>query len=279
MLAAAKVAIDHMLKPAGAAGVAEALMPMLMTQAIPNLSQLPEKIAADRWLSATVDEYARHLGGYPVDILKASCDAHVRSGNEFFPKVFEITRRATPALELRKREQWRIGQLIEATNRPKQKPTAEPFVQEPEHVRLLTILKWQEKPGSNLYSPTKARETRHRLAELGVDAGEMPADVANAPLPSPPVQVEPPPKVGAFKSASLAAASALAPPSQSSVDLTRARAAFWKRQGRDELAYNLRNDADAMATNREAAWRAGEPVYQHPAEEPPAPDAIPEGES
>lgn len=163
------MAIELLLRPAGDSGVAEALMPMLMTQQIENLDSLPEKISPDVWLTATTIEYARHLRDYPPDILKAACDAHVTGGSQFFPKVYEITKHANAALELRKRQQWRIDQLIRTANKPSEIPA---FVKEPEEWRLRASIwrGWKDRvDGGSFLSPVlwrSAQDSERRLAHI-----------------------------------------------------------------------------------------------------------------
>lgn len=150
-----------MLKTAGDAGVGEALMPMLFTQTIENLDNLPDKVSPDIWLQAKSLEYARHLRDYPIDILKAACDAHVVA-SKFFPAVAEIAVHARPLLEARQRQAWRIEQLIRRANTPK----LAAFVPDPEHVRLLMWIKWHETPGAITFSVDKAARARKRLQVL-----------------------------------------------------------------------------------------------------------------
>lgn len=237
-------------------------MPMLLTQAIENLDNLPERITPDIWLSNTVSEYARHLRDYPIDILRAACDAHVRSGSQFFPKVFEITRHATPALEKRQREAWRVDKLIEYSATPA-RPAAPAFKQDPAHVRLLTLLKWQEMVGSRLYSTDKAAKTRRELARLAEDervaAVEQDRPVEEwatadytaglPPEPEAPAPLEPSPRVGTFKSAGAAAAEAMprrvSPESEAA--LKRSLARQHRAQGREDYAASLERQADELA--------------------------------
>jgi len=246
-----------MLKPCGDAGVAEALMPMLLTQAIENLDNLPEKITPDIWLSNTVNEYARHLRDYPADILRSACDAHVRGGSQFFPKVFEITRHATPVLERRQREARRVDWLIELQARPV-KPTPPAFKEEPLHVRLLSMLSWQERLGSQLYNLDKAAKTRRELAVLAEDERIAAVNDHRAveewatfdyaaglpPAPPEPEPLDPPTRVGTFASAGIAAASATV---ASAAALRRAMARQHRSQGRDVYADQLDQQADALA--------------------------------
>lgn len=252
-----------MLKPCGDPGVAECLMPMLLTQAIENLDNLPEKITPDIWLANTVSEYARHLRDYPIDILRAACDAHVRGGSQFFPKVFEITKHATPALEKRQRESWRVDKLIECAKTPT-KAAAAAFKKDPPHSRLLTILKWQEMPGSNLYSVDKAAKTRRELAKLAedervkaVEEGRPVEEWATfdytaglPPAPPEPEPLEASAKVGTFKSVGAAAAKAveesreLSPESQAA--LKRSLARKHRAAGRTDYADRLDREADAL---------------------------------
>lgn len=246
----AKKALEHLLRPCGDTGVGECLTPMLFTQAIENLDNLPEKITPDQWLSATVDEYARHLRDYPIDILRAACDAHVRGGSQFFPKVFEITKHATPAFEKRKREAWRVDKLIESTARPV-KAAASAFVPEPRHVILLTTLKWQELTGSRLFNLTKAAATRRELAALAeqervdaVMAGRAVADWATFDY-----------LAGIVEAMASAPASESPPPVHPSVRST---------------AVSVGDAAEEVV--RKAApdpWTAGQPLYQQRKEEPP----------
>ena len=163
-------AVAESLKPAGDEGVAAVMMPVMLTTLVPATEGMSDT-TLQGFYAAKAGEYQRHLREVPLDILKAAADACVRE-SEFFPAVAALLRHAKVELEKRRRQAERIKALIDARNRPQAKPA---FEQEPEHVRLLTVLKWQEKPGSHLYSPTKAHATRARLLELGIKApGEPP---------------------------------------------------------------------------------------------------------
>lgn len=152
--------MNLLLKPCGPPGVTEALMPLMMTQAMPSMDGV-EQETMQKFLAGTVFEYTRHLEHIPLDILKAACDACVPE-SEFFPRVANIRKHADPALAKRHRQSARIDQLI----RGKGQPVAPAFVADPAHVRLLMHLKWQEKPGSFLFNPKKADATRRELQAL-----------------------------------------------------------------------------------------------------------------
>lgn len=111
----ARAAIEHMLKPIGAAGVKAALVPLMLTQQLENLDNLPAGFEPAAYLHQKSAEYERHLAHFPFDILRGACDAHARA-SKFFPAVAELIAHAGPALELRQRQRDRIGVLITASN-------------------------------------------------------------------------------------------------------------------------------------------------------------------
>ena len=198
LLEQGREAVAASLKPAGDAGVHEAMMPLMLTTLMPATEGMSDQ-TLQSFYAAKAGEYQRHLREVPLDILKSAADACVRE-SEFFPAVAALLRHARVELEKRRRQADRIKALIDARNRPQAKPA---FVKEPEHVRLLTTLKWQEKPGSHLYSPTKAHATRARLMELGVEAPGEPPALPEAPPDSP---LEPRPRLpSTFTKASAAA--------------------------------------------------------------------------
>jgi hypothetical protein len=242
----ARAYLELALKPAGVEGVRKALMPLFLTMQIPNTEAMSDN-TQQAYFSARAAEYERLLAHVPVDILKTACDAHVRT-EKFFPAISELLKHADPLLEQRKAQQHRVGRMIEARAQGGKKPASPKFEREPEDVRLLAQLRWQEMPGSMLYSPTKARATRARLAELGVDAGDVPPEVASAPLPEASHPIEPPTRVGTFKSAASAAPAIARAPTASGVALSLARAKFWKDQGMEAMAAKIEREIPVLTT-------------------------------
>lgn len=250
----------HALKPVGGA-MRAALLPYMTIFEIPNLLEGMTEAQELAWFNARFTEYERLIGHLPLDILKSSVDAHVMTGSKFFPAIFEIMQHAGPELEKRKRGAERVGYMLEHLGKPKPKPTEAAFIEDPRHVKLLTLLKWQEQIGSRLYSVDKAAATRRELAKLAeaeLDAaaiGERDPEawalvdylagvgsVAHQPAPQPKPPVHPMERSTATPLG--AAASAVV--------------------------------REAMAGGKAEAWQAGEPLYQQRQEEPPPPTEIPE---
>lgn len=147
-----------MLKPVGADGVQAALMPLMLTQQLENLDNLPEGFEPLIYLQQKSAEYQRHLEHFPVDILRAACDAHVRLPSKFFPAVAEILVHAVPLLDERKRQQSRLALLTKSGGQP----TPEPFKHDPRDVVLKTLIAAAERRGQH----DKAAAYRHELDVL-----------------------------------------------------------------------------------------------------------------
>lgn len=161
----ARAALEHMLKPVGKAGVQAALVPLMLTQQLENLDNLPEGFEPAAYLQQKSAEYSRHLEHFPVDILRAACDAHAKA-SKFFPAVAELVAYAGPALELRQRQQSRLALLIKGRGQA----TAEPFKHDPRDVVLKTLIKHAERRGLT----EKAAAYRHELDVLEGRAVETP---------------------------------------------------------------------------------------------------------
>lgn len=159
-LETARKAIEHMLKPAGDEGLRAALLPLMLSSVMPNMDGM-EDTTMQAFFAAKVAEYSRLINHVPADIIRDACDAHVLK-SKFFPAIAELMEHATPALEHRKRQAHRIGLLLKGGGQPI-KPA---FVPDPEHVRLLGMLKHYERVGGSLYSAAKSNATRKRLQEL-----------------------------------------------------------------------------------------------------------------
>lgn len=146
-----------MLKPIGAAGVKSALVPLMLTQQLENLDNLPEGFEPAAYLHQKSAEYERHLEHLPVDILRAACDAHAKA-SKFFPAVAELIAYAGPALDERKQQQSRVALLIRGGGQAK----AEPFKHDPRDVVLRTLIAAAERRGQD----DKAAAYRHELDVL-----------------------------------------------------------------------------------------------------------------
>jgi len=169
-LSTAREALDAMLAPIGVENVWEALTSLALTTKVAATEGMSNETAA-RYMREVGVEYARHLGAVPRDILKAATDACAIE-SEFWPTLAELFRHIKPELEKRRRMSERLDAIIKRAAQPA--AARKPFEPEPEHVRLLHLLKLYETPGGMLYSPAKAEKTRARLRELGVDAPEAP---------------------------------------------------------------------------------------------------------
>lgn len=253
--------IEARLAPCGADNVGQILAPLMITLRHPGTDGMPEEHAA-AYYSVQRERYAELLKHVPTPILKRACIAHERLSN-FFPTAHELLIHAEPEIA-NLRQQLRWLDRIPVTGQAKSKE--ETVQREPAHVRLLTTLKWQEKPGSNLYSVDKASKTRRELAKLAedervkaVEEGRPVEEWATldyaAGLPAAPPEpepLEPSARVGTFKSAGAAAAKAIVEPSrqlspESQAALKRSLARQHRAQGRGGYADHLEREADVLA--------------------------------
>lgn len=127
-----RAALEELLKPCGAAGVGPALMPLLLSQVMPNTEGMSDE-TMQSFFAAKVSEYTRHLEHFPADIIRAACDDHARNGSAFFPALFDLTKHAKPAHEKRKRELERVMAVQRNAKAPRI-AAAPKFVREPDDV-------------------------------------------------------------------------------------------------------------------------------------------------
>lgn len=231
-----------MLKPIGAAGVKAALVPLMLTQQLENLDNLPEGFEPAVYLHQKSAEYERHLAHIPVDILRASCDAHAKA-SKFFPAVAELIAYATPMLDERKQQQSRIALLIRNGGKPTETRAKTWAELTPDERRAATIEK--------LKGGIPVMRKHKRLATAIQWEREL-ADLEGRPMER--WALEPIPE--APNAATIIAA---------------ASKPITGTLPRDDRHWDKASDA--------AKWQAGAPVYQPKPpthEEPPMPNEIPE---
>lgn len=155
-------------------------------------------------------------------------------------------------------------QRTQAMLRQATQGSAKPFVADPRHVVLLTLLKWQERPGSIAFNVLNAAKTRRDLAALA-EVERMAASTEDRPVA--------PWAAEDYLAGIAVAATAVAP-------VTSPPPAQQQRSPEREAMIRATRAAAAELTRVGFPidpWQAGEPVYQHD-EEPPPPDAILEAE-
>lgn len=119
--------IESKLKPCGDGAVAEVLAPMMLTTHRRN-DEVLSIDQASATLAAELGEYQRLLRHIPRDLLQKAADDHILvNHSKFFPMPAELLALATPELERRKRQQIRIGRLIDAQKAPKPKDATPPW--------------------------------------------------------------------------------------------------------------------------------------------------------
>lgn len=155
--------MEHMLKPAGAEGVAQALMPLMLTTVMPNMEGMTDETQQSYFQSKS-SEYARLLGGLPVDILSEACDEHVRR-SKFFPAIAELMEFAGPKLAHRQRQASRIKLLIAGGG---QEPAAppKPMTDEERLEERKRRLRQTRDTWVRLNRPHHAKRAEQELAEL-----------------------------------------------------------------------------------------------------------------
>ncbi len=164
LLEQGRQAIAASLKPAGDQGVAEVMMPLMLTTIMPATEGMSD-MTVQAFYAAKASEYQRHLRDVPLDILKAAADACVRESG-FFPTVADFFKHSRLELEKRKRQADRIRALIDSRNRP---APAQEFKPEPEEVRLRGAIwrGWRDRETfTGPASWKRASDAERRLAQL-----------------------------------------------------------------------------------------------------------------
>jgi hypothetical protein len=267
MLTEGRGVIERKLMPCGAEAVGPILVPLMISLRRPGEDGMsPDQVAA--YYAEQREVYIKHLKDVPRAILEDACFKHTRISN-FFPTVHELLIHAEPEIaKLQWQRRW-IDRMIEHQKQPHK---TEAFVEDPPHIKLLTGLKWQEKPGSPLYNHAKAAKSRRdldALAKVERDAStsegrecaewasvDYLAGISEAVAPT----AEPQPK----------------PPVHPS-ERSRAVSVGDVAQAVAERARPNDGEMDATPSHVEP-WRAGDQVYRRPPEEPPPHDAVPEAE-
>ena len=152
-----------MLKPIGAAGVKAALVPLMLTQQLENLDNLPEGFDPTVYLHQKSAEYERHLENFPLDILRSACDTHARL-SKFFPAVAEIVALAEPLLSARQRQQSRVLHLIKIGGQPVAEPPKRLTPEEQAQQRIDRLRQTRD-TWRNLGRPDRAANAERELAK------------------------------------------------------------------------------------------------------------------
>ena len=259
----ASKAMAHLLTPVGEEGLGRALMPLMLTTVMPNMDGMSDAMQQS-YFAAKVSEYGRLLAHYPADIIRDACDAHVKR-SKFFPAIAELCEFAEPALALRHRQAKRLAVLVKNGGKPP--VVREEFKPEPEEVRLrANIKRYRDNPNHPIVHTLHRRaiESERRLAVI---EGREVEEWAKADAPSSPAAATQP------------IAGTLPGDGAKWSKVGDAHGVTIKRT--PEQAHAIEQTRKAKATMADAGmpWRAGEPLYQQPHEEPPPPDEIPEGDA
>lgn len=162
----AEQAIEHMLKPAGVAGVKKVFVPLMLSGLrMPATEGMEDKTMAT-FLAEQGEVYERHLKEIPLDILEKAADECARS-SPHFPAVADFWTHARPELEKRQRYGLRIKRLADAQKREAEGKPA--FTPEPDEVVWRGDVERFHKFGKGLLHDrlrTRAIESERKLAEL-----------------------------------------------------------------------------------------------------------------